>query len=327
MQMHELDPTLKPFHVVNITLNLVSGERLAWQQRKAESFTITPLHCGSSELGYRSSKKYGGPDGISLGGAIAVSGAAASPSMGYNSSPVIGFIMTLFNARLGAWFGNPGKAGARTWREPGPRSAVASLVKEAFGLTNDKSQYIYLSDGGHFENLGIYEMVMRGCQRIVVLDSGCDPQFVYEDLGNALRKIRIDMGISIDFEDSLLRPLRDRKKRCAVATIGYSAVDATRSDGQLVYIKPVMLGDEPPDVSTYYASHPTFPHEDTSDQFYNESQTESYRMLGLHTVNEICSGWDLSRGLEGLIDYVSNPYLRDTAASELAKAKAAGLKA
>jgi hypothetical protein len=289
--MAALKPELKPFHIVNITLNLVDGKRLAWQQRKAESFTVSPLHCGNSHLGYRPVGEYGGTGGISLGTAITISGAAASPNMGYHSSGVIGFIMTLFNARLGAWLGNPGTAGGHTWRKEGPSSAVGSLVKEAFGLTDDNSAYVYLSDGGHFENLGLYEMVMRRCGQILVLDSGCDPKFIYEDLGNALRKIRIDMGIPIDFDDASLKRLRKRKQRWAFATIRYSAVDSTARDGTLIYVKPMITGNEPPDVATYQASHPDFPHQGTGNQWYDESQTESYRMLGLHTIQEMCAGW------------------------------------
>jgi hypothetical protein len=309
IHMAELKPELKPFHVVNITLNLVAGKRLAWQQRKAESFTVTPLHAGNMNLGYRPSVEYGGREGISLGTAITISGAAASPNMGYHSSGVIGFIMTLFNARLGAWLGNPGPAGAKTWREEGPSSAVASLVKEAFGLTNDTSSYVYLSDGGHFENLGLYEMILRRCKRIVVLDSGCDPNFIYEDLGNALRKVRIDMGIPIDFDAALLKPLRDRQKRIAMATIGYSAINAGDADGVLVYIKPMMIGNEPPDVATYSASHQDFPHQSTGNQWYNESQTESYRMLGLHTIQDMGTGWDGNGGLDGMFHHLRNVYL------------------
>ena len=132
--------------------------------------------------------------------------------------------MTLFNARLGSWLGNPGPPGKRTWRDPGPLSAVRSMVKEALGKTSDESEYVYLSDGGHFENLGLYEMVRRRCRYIVVLDAGCDRDFHYDDLGNALRKIRIDLRIPIDF-DEVTRPLKERRKRCAVGTIRYSAVD------------------------------------------------------------------------------------------------------
>ena len=76
--------------MVNLALNLVSGERLAWQQRKAQAFSVSPLHCGNLELGYRDSESYGGPEGISLGTAVTISGAAASPNMGYHSSAVVG---------------------------------------------------------------------------------------------------------------------------------------------------------------------------------------------------------------------------------------------
>jgi len=286
LSMYKLNTDYKPLHVLNLTLNLVSGERLAWQQRKAESFTVTTLYCGSSDLGYRPSTEYA--DGLTLGTAMAISGAAASPNMGYHSSPVIGFIMTLFNARLGAWLGNPGIHGEKSWRQRGPYSATGSLIREAFGLTNSRSPYVYLSDGGHFENLGIYEMVQRRCRYIVVLDSGGDPDFTYEDLGNALRKIRIDMGIPIEFTQALTAPLQARKKRCAVARIGYSNVDgANCGDGYLIYVKPMFLGNESPDVQSYHSGNLDFPHQTTGDQWFDESQTESYRMLGMHTMDEI----------------------------------------
>jgi hypothetical protein len=279
----------RPFHVVNVTLNLVQATRLAWQQRKAASFTMTPLHCGSAELGYRDSSQYGG--GVSIGTAVAISGAAASPNMGYHSSPLVGFIMTLFNARLGSWLGNPGEAGGHAWKDAGPRSAISSLLKEALGRTSESSSYVYLSDGGHFENLGLYEMIRRRCRFIVVLDSGCDPQFTFEDLGNALRKIRIDFGVSIDLDAGQVRAVGARERRSAVGTIAYSAVDPGADNGLLLYIKPMLLGTEPPDVRSYAASHPEFPHQPTSDQWFDESQTESYRRLGLQTIREVCGEW------------------------------------
>jgi hypothetical protein len=290
MQMSALRD-VRPFHVVNTSLNLVSGKRLAWQQRKAQSFTMTPLHCGNYELGYRDSAKYGGPRGISLGGAIAISGAAASPNMGYHSSVLGAIVMTLFNARLGAWLGNPGKVGNTAWTHSGPRSAVAALTREALSLTNNESPYISLSDGGHFENLGIYEMVLRRCRTIFVLDGGCDPNRQLEDLGNALRKIRIDLRVPIEFDDNQIERIQQEKSRYAVARIRYSSHEDGGPDGVLVYLKATLIGNEPPDVSSYKKLHPEFPHETTADQFFNESQTESYRMLGLQTIRELCEDW------------------------------------
>ena len=100
-------------HVINLTLNLVKGDNLAWQQRKAASFTVSPLHAGSYQLGFRRSSEYGGfTGGISLGTAATISGAAANPNMGYfSSSSLVTFFMTFFNVRLGWWLGNPGRAG------------------------------------------------------------------------------------------------------------------------------------------------------------------------------------------------------------------------
>lgn len=305
-----LAPRGQPLHLVNLTLNLVSTSRLAWQERKAAPFTVSPLRCGSPELGYRPSVGYAG--GISLGTAVAISGAAASPNMGYHSSPVVSFIMTLFNARLGAWLGNPGPAGEGTWREAGPRSAVRSLAKEALGLTSERSEYVYLSDGGHFENLALYEVVRRRCRFVVVLDGGCDPGFTFDDLGNALRKIRIDLGIPVEFEDRSMQGFRRRERRSAAARIRYSAVDGPCDDGWLLYVKPVLLGTEPPDVASYAAAHPDFPHQGTGDQWFDESQTESYRMLGLHTVDEILAGAEPGAfeegGFEALRRHVEEAY-------------------
>ncbi len=274
---------VRPLPVFNLTLNLVAGDRLAWQQRKAESFTASPLACGSPRLGFRPAAAYGGRGGLTLGTAMALSGAALSPNMGYYSSPLVGFLMTLFNLRLGAWLGNPGPAGAKTWRHSGPRSALAWLAREALGLTNDRSPYVYLSDGGHFEDLGLYEMVRRRCRRIVVVDAGQDPDLALADLGNALRKIRIDFGVAIAFEDGELADLRARRRRCASAAIPYAPGEV----GALLYLKPVLLGTEAPDVLSYAAAHPAFPHQSTLEQGFDESQTESYRLLGLQTIEDI----------------------------------------
>jgi len=297
--LKDLTPSLKPFHVMNMTLNLVSGERLAWQQRRAASFTASPLHCGSEILGYRPSSEYGGPNGLSLGTAVAISGAAASPNMGYHSSPAITFIMTLFNARLGSWLGNPKR---KTWRDSGPHSAFNSIIREALGRTDESSPYIYLSDGAHFENLALYEMVRRRCRYIVVLDGASDPLFNYEDLGNAIRKIRIDMKVPIDFLPPHSSPGETPKNRCAVAEIRYNEVDPALENGYLVYIKPVVLAGDDPDVTAYKAANPAFPHESTGNQWFNESQTESYRMLGVRSVLETFKQpWDAQQKFEGVI--------------------------
>ncbi|HSU90734.1 MAG TPA: patatin-like phospholipase family protein [Sporolactobacillaceae bacterium] len=298
---------LMPF--VNITLNLVEpiSNRLAWQERKAESFTVTPLHSGSLRLGYRRSDKYAsvkmppfipasrGTDdtGITLGTATAISGAAVSPNMGYNSSPIVEIILSILNLRLGWWLGNPGPAGNRTYMRAQPATAVKYFADEAFGRTSDEEPYVYLSDGGHFENLGLYEMVLRRCHTIVVIDADADGGYTYDNLGGAIRKIRIDLGIQIDFPvfPTLTKMAESgQTSYCAVGKIRYDTEDANAPDGNLIYIKPTLRGDESADVISYERQHPDFPHESTGDQWFTESQFESYRKLGAVELEKIIGG-------------------------------------
>jgi hypothetical protein len=222
--------------------------------------------------------------------------------MGYHSSPTVTFLMTLFNARLGWWLGNPGAAGKRTFKEDEPRLALEPILDEMFGRTTDHSPYVYLSDGGHFENLGLYEMVRRRCHFIVVSDAGADPQIAFDDLGGAIRKIRIDFGVPIEFADGI--PIYPRgpaesqpkdAKYWAVGRIRYSCVDTVGEsktpapDGILLYIKPTFYEKEPYDVVNYGKGTPTFPHESTGNQFFGEAQFESYRALGSFVVDEMCA--------------------------------------
>jgi hypothetical protein len=185
------------------------------------------------------------------------------------------------------------------------------VVRELFGLTDDESPYVYLSDGGHFENLGIYEMVRRRCRYIVVSDAGCDPDCALADLGDACRKIRIDLGIQIEFASFKIRPRAKSEGTaggacyCALGKIIYPEPGA--EPGRLLYIKPTLYGQEPVDIRSYAADSESFPHESTSDQWFSESQLESYRALGSHIVDRI---WECTPpvtdgpGKSGLADFV-----------------------
>jgi hypothetical protein len=294
LSMHDL--LKKPLHVINMTLNLVTGGELAWQDRKAESFTSSAMHTGSMWLGYQPSDKYGRvskledePDRISLGSSVAVSGAAATPNMGYHSSPLLTAVMTLFNARLGAWRPNPGEAGRQVWDASSPTLALSPFYDEALGLTNDTHEWVYLSDGGHFENLGLYEMVARRCHYILAIDAGCDGNYQCDDLIQAMRKIRTDLGIPIEFSDGLPFSTTGEKKgkHYAIGHIHYSHVDPGAEPGILVYVKPALVGNEPRDVVDYHRQHSNFPQQPTTDQWFDESQFESYRCLGEFVIHEI----------------------------------------
>jgi hypothetical protein len=275
------------FHVVNVALNMVApaGDRLEWQQRMAAPFTMTPLHCGSSALGYAPTAQYGSNDGgMTYARAMATSGAAATPNMGYHTSNVVAFVMTLFNARLGWWNPNPAAHKKAKWGNREPSFGVKPILDELLARVATDHGYVYVSDGGHFENLGLYEMVRRGCKRILVVDASCDPHCEFEDLEGAIRKVRVDFGVVIRFggDDPLptLERAKTSKRYIAVGTIEYP----DGSKGELVYLKPVLTGEEPLDVQRFAANHAkkgkAFPHQPTSDQFFDESQFESYRMLG-----------------------------------------------
>lgn len=288
----------RPYPLINATLNLVGGDDLASQERRAKSFVMTPRFSGfvreNGERTFYETRKYAG--GLSLGSAMTVSGAAASPNMGSLSSAPLAFLMTVFNVRLGLWLGNPAgtlrrKARfrelmgiARAEEARSPTIGLFWLFREMMGWTDDRASFVYLSDGGHFENLGIYELVRRRCRFIVACDATADPQFQFEDLGNAIRKCRTDLSAEIEIDLGAIRQNAARRSRwhCAVGSVRYLDDQDGLAVGTLVYLKPSLSGDEPEDLLHYAETHPTFPHESTVDQWFAESQFESYRKLGLH---------------------------------------------
>lgn len=303
-----------PFPIINCSLNLVGSRELAWQQRKAASFVFTPGFCGydfgdlppgycpttrtkeSSLPPYAASRTP-----LTLATAMAISGAAASPNMGYHTSAAAAFLMTLFNVRLGWWIGNP--RSERGWQRSAPSWPLARLVAEMFGLTHAEGRYIYLSDGGHFENLGIFELVRRRCRFIVACDAEEDGDFEFEGLGNAIEKCRTDLGVDIDLDVEAIRQRDERghsRWHCAVGRIRYDRTDEEAHAGTLLYLKSSLSGDEPSDVLRYAARNDAFPHESTSDQWFGESQFESYRALGHHVLMSVFHPVDEVENLSAL---------------------------
>jgi hypothetical protein len=301
-----------PYYLINTALNLVNGEELAWQERKAESFVLSPYYCGSESTGYQTldleSKVR-----FTLGNAVTISGAAASPNMGYHSSPAVTALMTIFNVRLGVWMQNPGGVNLLAqfgrflaplspsifnsvinslcqWNPTSPPLGLLYLGRELFGRTNARSSYLYLSDGGHFENLGVYELVRRRCRYIIASDASADPHYTFEELASLVRKCRSDFGVRIEIDVSSLRsekPRHSSRWHCAIGLIRYDDVDIEATPGILVYMKCSLTGDEPSDVQNYATANLTFPHQSTLNQFYSESQFESYRTLGQHVAESV----------------------------------------
>jgi hypothetical protein len=299
-----IERTRAPFLLVNAALNLVAGRNLAWQERKAASFTFSPLHVGSAEssVGYRTSEKYAADvGGITLGTALAVSGAAISPNAGAFSTPLRTFLLTLFNARLGWWLGHP--AEPKAVAVSGPPFAVKPMLRELLGRTDDRKPWLFVSDGGHFDNLGLYEIVRRGCKTIVVVDASCDAARKFDDLGNAIRKIRIDLNVGIRRKGPWRIGGRELKERGAYAAM--FEIEYPAGLGTLLYIKPSFYAEDaelPIDVLQYGGRSAAFPHEPTSDQFFSESQFESYRALAEFEIGKIVPAKGRLDKIEDAID-------------------------
>ncbi|MBZ5525441.1 MAG: hypothetical protein LAP21_24720, partial [Acidobacteriia bacterium] len=300
-----------PYPIVNAALNVTSGSELATQERKALPWFFTPLYSGFAPS--RADRKalikahndeameaqaieptfvktedfLGG--GVHLGTATAISGAAVNPNMGFHTSPQTAFLLTLFNVRLGWWVGNP--QDPRTFTNPGPKFALRWLLSELFGSVKEDTAYLNLSDGGHFENLGLYELVRRRCHFIIAIDGEEDAGYRFESLGGAVRKCRTDFGVEIDIDPRPIQPKDGfNGSHCVMGRIHYPPgefVDAAGHDqhGWLLYIKSSITGNEPADVEEYRREHAEFPQQSTGDQFFSESQFESYRRLGLHVAH------------------------------------------
>jgi hypothetical protein len=214
---------------------------------------------------------------------MGISGAAASPNMGYYTSTPVAILMTVFNVRLGQWLGNPRHI--TTWRRPTPRWGLTCLLDELFARTTDDAAYVYVSDGGHFDNMGLYELVKRRCGLIISCNAEADSRYTYAGLGNAIRKCRIDMGNDIDLDLTDITPQgsgKPSKAHCAVGAIHYENADLNAPTGTIIYIKASLTGDEPTDVLNYKKACEAFPQESTIHQWFSETQFESYRKLGYH---------------------------------------------
>lgn len=298
-----------PLHIINAALNRKAGhsskqdaaaraERLMFLDRKAESFVFTPLYCGSNSTKYCPSWEFA--DDIKVGTAVAVSGAAVSPNMGYHSSASVTALLTLFNIRMGAWFGNPSDRNHRG--NANPPASWWMLLKELAGATDADEQAIYVSDGGHFENVGVYELIRRRCRFILAIEAGADPT-LHGNVGRIVRQARMDFGVRIELDTDLISPDPQgiSQQHLMVGRIHYGDVhmpaeeqavgDPTLSyannQGVIVWIKNSVTGDESGDLKNHRAMHPKFPYDSTVDQFFDESQFESYRELGLHSIQTL----------------------------------------
>jgi hypothetical protein len=274
-EMAEHSGTTKPLHLVCTAANDLAGDPVGTLYRGAKSAVLS---ANGISLGDKTAKL----EQLRFSSALTASAAAFNSQMGRFSidlGPAVTFLMTAFNLRLGLWVPHPDSFRNRQIRLPG-----SLFFLELLGLSKADGRFLLLSDGGHFENFGLYELVRRHCRYIIVSDCGSDPETAFDDLANVLRRVREDFGVEVELDVSRLRPGSDglAGQHAAVGTIHYDGLGGM-DKGTMLFIKPTITGDEPPDVLQYQTRNNSFPQESTVNQFYDEPQWESYRRLGEHT--------------------------------------------
>ncbi|MDT8399190.1 MAG: hypothetical protein RQ899_11300 [Pseudomonadales bacterium] len=331
-RLSELDTIHAPYHLINVAVNARRSEARYKSGRQAGFFFFSPLYCGGIRSSYIKTRELERlAVDLDAGTAMAISGAAVAPNMGRFSNPLLAFVLAILNVRLNYWLPNPrrvkkllnaadaesatersGNILERSWQglkaceftynKVGP----VYLLREMLQWLSTDSRFLNLSDGGHIENLGVYELLRRQCRLIIAGDGEADPQLSFDGLAEVIRLARIDFGFRIDMHG--LDEIRSGEQQFALGTIHYSN---TRT-GKLIYIKSNLGGDYnlqatlAPDlyrssadrddnlrfddnayVAHYRHRHPDFPQESTADQFFDESQFESYRALGYQTAASV----------------------------------------
>nr|WP_320011755.1 patatin-like phospholipase family protein [uncultured Desulfobulbus sp.] len=284
------------YHIINTNVILAHAKKPKYKSRGGDNFILSARYCGSNATGWQSTDNFM-QGGMTLATAMAISGAAINPSAGCGGEGVtrltaLSILMGLLNFRLGYWVPNP-RYHNHSWRGKlrNPNFIYPGLYEVVLrSWLNEDRSYIQLSDGGHFENLGLYELIRRRLRVIVLCDAGADAKYSFSDLANAMQKIRTDFGAMIMIENEDLAPLIPQENpekgevACAqqghlIATIKY----ADNSTGTLIYLTTTFFNGLSADLYGYKKAHPSFPDESTSDQFFDEKQFEAYRELGFQT--------------------------------------------
>jgi len=288
-----VSPTGWPTLVVCAAAN-VSDPGATPPGRGVTSFTFSATAIGGPLVGARATDVYERALGrnrvrdITLPAAVAMSGAALSPSMGKETRRPLTFLMALANARLGVWVPNPLYVGEhwtqrfdrRDGRSPNDVSKMprpSYLIRELFGRNRLHARFLYVTDGGHYENLGLVELLRRGCTTVYCFDASGGESFTA--LGDAIALARSELEVDIEIDPSPLVPDEERHlaaRDCVSGRIRYP--DGT--DGVLVYARSVMTESVPFDVTAYHDADPVFPHHSTADQLYTDQKFEAYRALG-----------------------------------------------
>lgn len=288
-----------PYHLIGTTVNLTTSRDPNLRGRDGDFFVISKHHSGSPVCGYVDTQTLEAMEPhLDLGTAMAISGAAASSNMGWKTLHSFRFLMTLTNLRLGYWLRNPLRSKrAKAFDSPGPWY----LFKEMFGLMSEEANFLNLSDGGHLENLAVYELLRRRCKFIVCVDSGDEKGMECTDLMRLQRYAEIDLGVKMTFDRSGfdLMPSGLVRSHAILVKVDYdpektsAAIAAGKVEeaplGWILYFKLGLNGTEPEYIRDYKRVEPSFPHQSTADQIYDEAQFEAYRGLGECAMEEALS--------------------------------------
>jgi hypothetical protein len=279
-----------PYHLINTTLNIPSSTHEALRERKSDFFLFSKYWCGAPSVGYQKTENWKANNkDADLATAMAVSGAAASSYMGLGSMPTLTALLTFLNVRLGFWIKRPEANDAAG--TPG----FMCLLREMTGIAmSEKHRWLNLSDGGHIENMGIYELLRRRCKFIISVDGEADPESTFHGHLTLVRHALIDFGITIDPKLNELRPDPTSKfsqTHAMLCRVHYPAQGGMPAGmGLILYLKLSVTGNEPELIRRYRILNADFPHQTTLDQFFDEEQFECYRRLGVHVAEGLFSG-------------------------------------
>jgi hypothetical protein len=264
--------------------------------RAVTSFTFSAKTAGGPLVGaieMSSLEDCGGRSrDLTLPAAVAMSGAAISPSMGKMTAKPLRFLMALANVRLGVWIPNPRWVAAGGEKPVPPRPRPSYLLRELFGWNSVSAKYLYVTDGGHYENLGLVELLRRGCTNVYCLDaSGLSADGAeFESLGEAITLARSELGVEIEFagegegKDKGLSPadmVPDKDTHFAKCDVVTARIKYRNGpEGKLVYVRNALTAGVPWDVYSHHEADPRFPNNSTVDQLYTDQKFEAYRVLG-----------------------------------------------
>ncbi|MGR9107924.1 MAG: hypothetical protein ACU843_13425 [Gammaproteobacteria bacterium] len=315
-EISSLNDTHGPYHIVNTNAVLVNSKEPAYKSRGGDNFILSPLYCGSNATGWRCTEHY--MDGkMTLATAMAISGAAANPNtgvggVGLTRNMFVSLTMSLLNLRLGYWAEHPEPAKTPSHPpnhfRPGAY-ALGTVMGDIVGLFrgdglsgyNEHRSFIQLSDGGHFENMALYELIRRRVKLAIVCDGGADAEFSFSDMQTTVRRIEDDFGAEIQvLEEASPDQIIPVPSTPEIARYPYAAGYSKRgymigrivySDkktiGWLIFLKTTMIENVSFKVKGYKAQNPMFPDQSTLDQFFDPEQFEAYRELGFCIVDQM----------------------------------------